>query len=504
MFTQIVGSLSSCARDDIITGLTGAQFAKQDGRTTLGQRVYSGLRLCGTPKPPPEGRSMFTTDYARRVYDGLAQRNAGQDEFLQAVREVLASVEPVLEANPAIEAAAVLERLTEPDRIIKFRVSWVDDNGVIQVNRGYRVEFNNAIGPYKGGLRYHASVNESILKFLGFEQTFKNSLTSLWMGGGKGGSDFDPHGKSDAEVMRFCQAFMSELYRHIGPDIDIPAGDIGVGGREIGYLFGQYKRLTKQFNGVLTGKGLDFGGSLVRTEATGYGLCYYVREALRVLLDDSFESKTVVVSGSGNVAIFATEKAQALGGKVVTMSDSSGYIYDPDGIDLASVKQIKLARRGRIEEYTKTHPGASYVAGGRVWQVPCDIALPCATQNELDVEDALQLIANGVKVVVEGANMPCTPSAVETLQGAGVVYGPGKASNAGGVAVSGLEMSQDSLHLQWTFAEVDARLQDIMANIVSQSLAAAAKYGLGSDLLAGANIAGFERVAGAMLAQGVV
>ncbi|MCL2782680.1 MAG: NADP-specific glutamate dehydrogenase [Propionibacteriaceae bacterium] len=447
---------------------------------------------------------MFAGEYAKRVYSGLAERNRGEDEFLQAVREVLLSIEPVVLSNPQMEQGAILERVTEPDRIIKFRVTWVDDSGKIQVNRGYRVEFNNAIGPYKGGLRFHSSVNVSILKFLGFEQTFKNALTSLWMGGGKGGSDFDPHGKSDAEVMRFCQAFMSELYRHIGADIDVPAGDLGVGGREVGYMFGQYKRLTKRFDGVITGKGLDFGGSLVRTEATGYGLCYYVREALRVLMDDSFENKTVVVSGSGNVAIFAVEKAQQLGAKVVTMSDSSGYIYDPNGIDLDAVKHIKLDRRGRISEYAQDHAKARFVEHKSVWEVPCDIALPCATQNEVTGADAATLISNGVKVVAEGANMPSTPEAIEAYQAANIVFGPGKASNAGGVAVSGLEMSQDSLHLQWTFDEVDARLQAIMAHIVSQSLDASTKYGLGNDLLGGANIAGFERVAGAMLAQGVV
>ena len=347
-------------------------------------------------------------------------------------------------------------------------------------------------------------MNASILKFLGFEQTLKNSLTTLWMGGGKGGADFDPHGKSEAEVMRFCQAFMSELYRHIGPDIDVPAGDIGVGGREVGYMFGQYKRLTSQFTGVLTGKGLDFGGSLGRTEATGYGLCYYAAEVLRVLCGDSFANKTVAVSGSGNVAVFATEKATALGAKVVTMSDSSGYVYDEDGIDLGVVKQIKLVRRGRIAEYVDARPGARFVAGAKVWQVPCDIALPCATQNELDGADAAQLIKGGVKLVAEGANMPCTPEAIDALRAAGVLYGPGKASNAGGVAVSGLEMSQDSQRLAWSLEEVDARLQAIMVSIVSQSLAAADKYGLGHDLMNGANIAGFERVARAMLAQGVV
>ena len=446
---------------------------------------------------------MFKTQYAKSVFDTVEARNAGQPEFLQAVTEVLASIEPELDANPQWQQNAILERITEPDRVVAFRVAWVDDAGQIQINRGYRIEFNNAIGPYKGGLRFHRSVNESILKFLAFEQTYKNALTGLWMGGGKGGSDFDPHGKSDAEVMRFCQAFMTELYRHIGPDSDVPAGDIGVGGREIGYLFGQYKRITKQFSGVLTGKGLDFGGSLVRTEATGYGLCYYTQEALRRLRDDSFEGKTVVISGSGNVAIFAAEKAAQLGAKVVTMSDTSGYVHDPDGIDLDAIKHIKLDHRGRIAEYVQARPGAKFVEGGQVWDVPCEIALPCTTQNELDGAAAKKLIGNGVIIVAEGANMPCTPEAIDALHAAKVLYAPGKASNAGGVAVSGLEMSQDSLRLQWTFAEVDERLQAIMANIVAQSLAAAADYGLGEDLMTGANIAGFRRVAGAMLAQGV-
>jgi len=446
---------------------------------------------------------MFKTQYAKQVFGTLQARNPGQAEFLQAAQEVLGSIEPELDANPQLKDNAILERITEPDRIVRFRVTWVDDKGQIQVNRAWRVEFNNAIGPYKGGLRFHDSVTESILKFLGFEQTFKNALTGLWMGGGKGGSDFDPHGKSDGEVMRFCQAFMSELYRHIGPDIDVPAGDIGVGGREIGYMFGQYKRITKRFTGVLTGKGLDFGGSLVRTEATGYGLCYYVQEALRCLRNDSFDGKTVAISGSGNVAIFATEKATQLGAKVVTLSDSAGYIHDPDGIDLDAVKAIKLERRGRISEYVATHSKAKFVADGSVWQVPCDIALPCATQNELTADDAKALIKNGVIIVAEGANMPSTPEAIDALHAAKVLFAPGKASNAGGVAVSGLEMSQDSQLIQWSFAEVDDRLRGIMVNIVAQSLAAAADYGMGEDLMNGANIAGFRRVAGAMIAQGV-
>jgi len=447
---------------------------------------------------------MFETQYARKVYEGLEERAPWEPEFLQAVREVLESVEPALGKNPDIERNAILERMVEPDRQIKFRVAWVDDGGKIQVNRGYRFEFNGAIGPYKGGLRFHSSVNASILKFLGFEQVYKNALTGLWMGGGKGGSDFDPHGRSEGEVMRFCQAFMSELYRHIGADTDVPAGDIGVGGREVGYLFGQYRRLTNQFTGVLTGKGLEFGGSLARTEATGYGLCYYTQEVLRVLLDDSFEGKTVAVSGSGNVAIFATEKAAALGAKVVTASDSSGYIYDPDGIDIELVKKIKLEDRGRISAYVDTRKGAKFVAGKSVWEVPCDIALPSATQNEIGAAQAKQLIANGVKVVAEGANMPSTPEAVDAFREAGVLFGPGKASNAGGVAVSGLEMAQDSQRVAWSFEDVDARLQGIMTNIVSQSLTAAQTYGLGNDLMRGANIAGFERVARAMVAQGTL
>ena len=446
---------------------------------------------------------MFQTKYAQRVYDATEARAPWENEFLQAVREVFLSIEPVVRDNPAIEANAILERMVEPDRQIKFRVAWLDDAGQIQINRGYRFEFNNAIGPYKGGLRFHESVNASILKFLGFEQVYKNALTGLWMGGGKGGSDFDTHGKSDAEVMRFCQAFMTELYRHIGPDTDVPAGDIGVGGREVAYLFGQYKRLTNTFSGILTGKGLDFGGSLVRTEATGYGLCYYTQEVLRVLFDDSFEGKTVSVSGSGNVSIFAAEKAIALGGKVTVMSDSSGYVLDPAGIDLDLIKTIKLERRARISEYVESRPSATFVAGRKVWEVPCEIALPCATQNEITEVEAKELIANGVTIVAEGANMPSTPEAIDAFRAAGVVFCPGKASNAGGVAVSGLEMAQDSQRVAWTFEETDARLQGIMTSIVANSLAASEKYGLGKDLFNGANIAGFERVAGAMIDQGI-
>jgi len=447
---------------------------------------------------------MFKTKYAQRVYADLEARSSQEKEFLQAVHEVIASVEPVLAARPELEQNAILERLVEPDRQIKFRVTWTDDAGKTQVNRGYRFEFNSALGPYKGGLRFHSSVNASILKFLGFEQVFKNSLTGLWLGGGKGGSDFDPHDKSDAEVMRFCQAFMSELYRHIGPDTDVPAGDIGVGAREIGYLFGQYKRLTNEFNGVLTGKGLDFGGSLARTEATGYGVCYFANEVLRLLSSDSFAGKNVAISGSGNVAIYAAEKAAALGGKVITMSDSSGYVYDPEGIHLGLVKEIKLERRGRISEYVAARKSAKFVAGKKVWEVPCDIALPCATQNEIGVADARNLIKNGVKIVCEGANMPSTPDAIAALRDAKIIFCPAKAANAGGVAVSGLEMSQDSARLAWTFDEVDAKLQQIMKNIVSECLTAASNYKLGDDLFNGANIAGFERVARAMIAQGIV
>ena len=443
--------------------------------------------------------------YLNEVYQGLVKRNAEQKEYLQAVEEVLESLEPVVEAHPEYEKASLIERLVEPERIIMFRVPWVDDAGKVQVNRGYRVQFNSAIGPYKGGLRFHSSVNLSILKFLGFEQCFKNSLTSLPMGGGKGGSDFDPHGKSDAEVMRFCQSFMTELYRHIGPDTDVPAGDIGVGGREIGFLFGQYKRIRDEYSGVLTGKGLEFGGSLARTEATGYGLCYYTAEAMRVLRNDSFEGKTVVISGSGNVAIFATEKAQTLGAKVVTASDSNGYIYDPNGIQLDVVKDIKLGHRGRIKEYAERVPGSEYHEGCKgVWTVPCDIALPCATQNEIDEESAKALVANGCTVVCEGANMPSTPEAIAVYQANNVLYGPAKAANAGGVAVSGLEMSQNSYRLSWTFEEVDGKLKSIMENIVANSLEAAKEYGHEGDLMLGANAAGFVKVANAMVAQGVL
>ena len=446
---------------------------------------------------------MFTNEYVKRVYAQVEQRDGDQPEFLQAVREVLETLEPVVARHPEYEANAVLERFVEPERVVKFRVVWMDDEGKPQVNRGYRVQFNSAIGPYKGGLRFHPTVTESVIKFLGFEQILKNSLTTLPMGGGKGGSDFNPKGRSDAEVMRFCQAFMTELQRHIGQFTDVPAGDINVGAREIGYLFGQYKRIRDEYSGVLTGKGLEFGGSLARTEATGYGLCYYTQEALRVLRGDSFEGKTVAISGSGNVAIFATEKAQALGAKVVTVSDSNGYIYDPNGIQLDVVKDIKLGHRGRIKEYAERVPGSEYHEGCRgVWTVKCDIALPCATQNEIDEESAKALVANGCTVVCEGANMPSTPEAIEVYKANNVLYGPAKAANAGGVAVSGLEMSQNSYRLAWSFEETDAKLKGIMESIVANTLAAAKEYGEEGDLMSGANIAGFIKVADAMVAQG--
>nr|WP_232340401.1 NADP-specific glutamate dehydrogenase [Bifidobacterium sp. M0307] len=448
---------------------------------------------------------VFTNEYVNRVYQQVERRDGDQPEFLQAVREVFESLEPVVSKHPEYEANGVLERLVEPERVVKFRVAWTDDQGGIQVNRGYRVQFNSAIGPYKGGLRFHPTVTESVVKFLGFEQILKNSLTGLPMGGGKGGSDFNPKGRSDAEVMRFCQAFMTELQRHIGQFTDVPAGDINVGGREIGYLFGQYKRLRDEYSGVLTGKDMTFGGSLARTEATGYGLCYYTQEALKALHQDSFQGKTVAISGSGNVAIFATEKAQQLGAKVVTASDSNGYILDPNGIDLDIVKDIKLGHRGRIKEYADRVDGAEYHEGCEgVWTVPCDIALPCATQNEIDQESARTLVANGCTVVCEGANMPSTPEAIAVYQDHGVLYGPAKAANAGGVAVSGLEMSQNSLRLQWTFDEVDQRLKDIMADIFQKSYAASKEYGTPGDLMLGANVAGFTKVADAMVAQGVL
>ena len=444
----------------------------------------------------------LTNSYLKRVYETVQKRNPNEPEFQQAVLEVLESFEPVVEARPELEKNGIIDRIVEPERMIMFRVPWVDDEGKVQVNRGFRVQFNSAIGPYKGGLRFHPSVNASVIKFLGFEQCFKNSLTSLPMGGGKGGSDFDPKGKSDAEVMRFCQSFITELSKHIGQFTDVPAGDIGVGGREIGFMYGQYKRLRNEFTGVLTGKGLSYGGSLARTEATGYGLCYYMKEML-AYKGTSFEGKTVVISGSGNVAIYACQKATELGGKVVTMSDSNGFIYDPNGINLDVVKDIKEVKRGRIKEYAERVPGSTYTEGQRPWSVKCDIALPCATQNELDENDAKALIANGCKFVAEGANMPSTPEAVAAFQANDVFFGPAKAANAGGVATSGLEMSQNSLRLSWTFEEVDQRLHDIMVNIFKTCITAAEKYGHKDNLVMGANIGGFEKIADAMLAQGV-
>ena len=446
---------------------------------------------------------MFKSEYLNRVYEGLAARNAHEPEFLQAVREVFESLAPGVAARPEIEKNGIIERIVEPERIVNFRVSWVDDAGKVQVNRGWRIQFNSAIGPYKGGLRLHPSVNQSIIKFLGFEQIFKNSLTGLPMGGGKGGSDFDPKGKSDNEIMRFCQSFMTELQRHIGPDTDVPAGDIGTGAREIGYMFGQYKRLRNEFTGVLTGKGLSYGGSLARTEATGYGVCYYMKEMLADM-GESFEGKKVVISGSGNVATYACQKATQLGGKVIAMSDSNGYIVDENGIDYKVIKEIKEVKRARIKTYLDYVPTAKYVEGCRgIWSVACDIALPCATQNELNGDEAKTLIANSVKAVAEGANMPSTPEAVEAFQAAGVKFGPAKAANAGGVATSGLEMSQNSQRLSWTFDEVDAKLHDIMVNIYKSCKDAAARYGMEGNLVAGANIAGFEKVCDAMLWQGV-
>ncbi|RGB65887.1 NADP-specific glutamate dehydrogenase [Provencibacterium massiliense] len=446
----------------------------------------------------------FKNSYLKKVYDDVAARNKGETEFLQAVGEVLESLEPVVEQNPDIIKTGVIDRIVEPERFIQFRVSWVDDAGNVRVNRGFRVQFNSAIGPYKGGLRLHPSVTGSVIKFLGFEQTFKNSLTGLPMGGGKGGSDFDPKGKSDAEVMRFCQSFMTELCKHIGADTDVPAGDIGVGAREIGYMYGQYKRLRNEFTGVLTGKGLTFGGSLGRTQATGYGLLYLTEEMLRCMKNDSVSGKTVVISGSGNVAIYATEKAQQLGAKVVALSDSDGYIHDPDGIKLDIVKDIKEVRRARIKEYVQSVPTATYTEGCTgIWSIPCDVALPCATQNELDGASADKLIQGGVTAVAEGANMPCTPEAVEKLQAAGILFAPAKAANAGGVAVSGLEMSQNSLRYGWTFEEVDSKLHDIMLGIFHAAYDASEKYGSSGNLVMGANIAGFLKVAEAMIAQGV-
>ena len=434
----------------------------------------------------------------------LERRHPGESEYLQAVREVLTTVEETYNRHPEFEANKIAERIVEPDRSFTFKVVWVDDRGCVQVNTGYRFQFNNAIGPYKGGLRFHPSVNPSILKFLGFEQIFKNALTTLPMGGAKGGSDFNPKGKSDAEVMRFCQAFMVELWRHIGPETDVPAGDIGVGGREIGYLYGQYKRITGLYEGVLTGKGLPYGGSLARTEATGYGLAYLTEEMLKTVKGESFAGKRVIVSGSGNVAIYANEKVTQLGGKVVAMCDSTGWIYDEDGVDLTTIKRIKEVERKRIKEYVNEHPKAEYHEDGSIWDVPCDVALPCATQNELHADHAKTLIKNGVIAVGEGANMPTTTEATQIFQQNGVLFAPGKAANAGGVATSALEMSQNSMRLSWTFDEVDQKLKQIMVNIFHNTADTAKQFGHEGDYVMGANIAGFMKVAKAMLAQGMV
>lgn len=442
--------------------------------------------------------------YVSEQLEKLKAKNPNEPEFIQAATEVLTSLEPVFEANPKYQENAILERITEPERVIMFRVPWVDDNGKVQVNRGFRVQFNSAIGPYKGGLRLHPSVNLGVIKFLGFEQIFKNSLTGLPIGGGKGGSDFDPKGKSDGEVMRFCQSFMTELSKHIGADTDVPAGDIGVGAREIGFMYGQYKRLRNEFTGVLTGKGLTYGGSLARTEATGFGLCYFT-EAMLKANGKSFDGKTVVISGSGNVAIYATKKATELGGKVVALSDSNGYIYDKNGIDLDCVKQIKEVERKRIKEYVNTHPEAEYHEGCKgIWTVPCDIALPCATQNELDEESAKALVANNCFAVAEGANMPSTPEAIAVFQSNGILFGPAKAANAGGVATSALEMSQNSMRYSWTFDEVDAKLKGIMEGIFEKCDSASKEYGKEGNYVMGANIAGFQKVAEAMMAHGIV
>ena len=437
------------------------------------------------------------------VYEQVAARNPNEPEFHQAVMEVLESLEPVAAKHPEWVAAGIFDRIVEPERQIIFRISWIDDQGKVQVNRGFRVQFNSAIGPYKGGIRLHPSVNISVIKFLGFEQILKNSLTGLPIGGGKGGSDFNPRGKSDGEIMRFCQSFMTELWRHIGADTDVPAGDIGTGAREIGYMYGQYKRLSNVHTGVLTGKGLTWGGSLARTEATGYGLCYFMDEALKAK-GMSFQGSVVSISGSGNVAIFAHQKATQLGGKVITMSDSDGYIHDPDGIDLDAVKEIKLVKRARISDYVKTHPKAFYAADCcGIWSIPCDIALPCATQNEIDATSAELLIKNGCKAVGEGANMPSTPEAISLYLQNKVIFGPAKAANAGGVATSALEMSQNSMRYSWTFEEVDHKLKNIMIEIYKNTSRAAADYGDPDNLMMGANIAGFEKVATAMYAQGV-
>lgn len=448
----------------------------------------------------------MNNEYLKRVYAQVEARDKNEPEFLQAVREVFESLELVIDKHPEWEENGLLERFVEPERTVEFRVPWVDDNGKVQVNRGFRVQYNSAIGPYKGGLRFHPSVNLSVIKFLGFEQILKNSLTSLPMGGGKGGSDFDPKGKSDAEVMRFCQSFMTELYRHIGQFTDVPAGDIGVGAREIGYLFGQYKKIVNRFDGaVLTGKGIPYGGSLARTQATGFGVCYYSLEALKKIKNTDYNGKTVVVSGSGNVAQYCALKATELGGKVVAMSDSAGYIYDPNGINFDVLFDIKQKRRARISVYADEIPGSTYVEGCKnIWNVKCDIAHPCASQNEMDVEGAKALVANGCMAVFEGANMPLTPEAIEVVQSNGLLYSPGKASNAGGVATSGLEMTQNSIRMSWSFEEVDEKLHGIMVNIFNACYDASVECGKPGDLMVGANVAGFLKVASAMLSQGIV
>ena len=449
---------------------------------------------------------MIQNEYLQRVYADLEKRNPNEPEFLQAVAEVFESLQYVVDKHPEWEEAALLERFTEPERVIEFRVPWVDDNGKVHVNRGYRVQFNSAIGPYKGGLRFHPSVNLSVIKFLGFEQILKNSLTTLPMGGGKGGSDFDPKGKSDAEVMRFCQSFMTELYRHIGQFTDTPAGDIGVGAREVAYMFGQYKKIVDRFEGgVITGKGLTFGGSLARTEATGYGVCYFANEVLKNIGHDSFEGKKVIVSGSGNVAQYCAKKCTEMGGTVIAMSDSAGYIYDPNGVNLDVLFDIKQKRRARIKVYAEEVPGSEYHEGCKnIWNTVCDIAIPCASQNEMDEEGAKTLIKNGAIAVFEGANMPLTPGAIAAVQEANRMYSPGKASNAGGVATSGLEMSQNSIRMSWTFDEVDEKLEKIMKDIFQACYDASVECGRPGDMMLGANVAGFLKVANAMMAQGIV
>ena len=443
-------------------------------------------------------------EYLLKVYNEVLNKNANEKEFLQATYEVLNSIEPYVDEHPELEKTGVLERFVEPERLITFRVPWIDDNGKVHVNRAFRVQFNSAIGPYKGGIRLHPSVNQSIMKFLAFEQTLKNSLTRLAMGGGKGGCDFDPKGKSDVEIMHFCQSFITELFRHIGADTDVPAGDIGTGAREVGYMFGQYKRLKNEFTGVFTGKGLAFGGSLARPEATGYGLCYFTNKMLEVMKNTSFKNKKVIISGSGNVAMYALQKVTELGGTVVAMSDSGGYIYNENGIDFETIKEIKLKNRLRINEYLKFYPETVYVANSKdIWGVKCDIALPCATQNEIDIEDAQKLVANNVLAVAEGANMPCTLEATNYFIENNVLYGPAKAANAGGVLVSGLEMSQNSMRLFWTFEEVDEKLKNQMERIFMEVYECAKHYGNEFNTVLGANISGFKKVATAMMAQGV-